>query len=317
MSLDVDLRLLAAVQYGLVSRRQARQLGVGASGVTSRVLHSDWEAASPRVLRLVGAPASLRQLLLLAVLDAGPGAVVSHGSAATLWQLPGFSFRTVDVSRPRSRSNRPAVVGVAHHPKALHPNHITERLGIPVTTLPRTLLDLAAQIHPARLARVVDSVVSKSPSLLLGLHNLTDELGASGRGGVAAMRAVLAQRPPGFIPTASGLEGRFARILAGADEPPLERQVDLGGHEWVGRVDFLDRAHRIVVEVDSGVHHTSSLDRAHDLLRDCRLREAGWLDVVRIPEEEVWHRPQAALARLREARRRAVPVLVAETRSSA
>ena len=56
------------------------------------------------------------------------------------------------------------------------------------------------------------------------------------------MGALLLKRPVGYRPPESGLEARFMQILADAGEPPLERQVDLGGHDWIGRVDFLDRA---------------------------------------------------------------------------
>jgi len=145
------------------------------------------------------------------------------------------------------------------------------------------------------------------------LHALLAELGGPGRNGVAAMRAALAGRPPGYVATASGLEARFARLLAEAGEAPLQRQVDLGGHAWIGRVDFVDRRLGIVVEVDSDVHHTSPLDRAHDRRRDDRLRAAGWSAVVRVTEDEIWRRPAEAVARVRDARRRATMALVSGT----
>jgi len=311
MSLDVDLRAVAEVQYGLVARRQARALGAVRSGVRSRLLGPDWELPTPRVLRLVGSARSIRQQLMLGVLDAGPSAVVSHGSAAALWRLPGFSLTTVEVSRPRSRSSCATAVAVAHHPRLFLPSHVTERHGIPVTTLSRTMFDVAGRLHPARLERLIDTVVSRSPSALAALHALLAESAASGRDGVAAMRSVLGSRPEGYVATASGLEARFARILAEAGEAPLERQVDVGGHEWVGRVDFLDRPLRIVVEVDSEIHHTSPLDRAHDQRRDAALRKAGY-HIVRVTEDDVWRHPDVALTQVREARRRARSRLVSE-----
>ena len=89
MGVDTELRNLAAVQYGLVSVRQARAVGATKSGLRSRLLGPDWDSPTPRVLRLLGAPADGRQRLMLGVLDAGPAAVVSHASAAALWRLPG------------------------------------------------------------------------------------------------------------------------------------------------------------------------------------------------------------------------------------
>ena len=313
MAFDDDLRELAALQYGVVALRQARDLSPGPAALRHRIEGSDWDRPTPRVLRLVGAPRGIRQGLMVAVLDAGPGAVISHDSAAALWSLPGFSFSTYHVSRPRSRSRCEAGAAVLHHPRSLPVSHVTERHGIPVATLARTLFDLAGDVHPARLDRLVETVVGRSPSTLPVLHEMLQELAATGRGGVKVMRAVLASRPAGYVATASGLEARFARILAEAGEPPLDRQVDVGGHEWVGRVDFLDRALRIVVEVDSDIHHSSPLDRARDARRDGRLSEAGWTTVVRVRDDDIWRHPDRVLARVRAARRQARRALVVES----
>ena len=271
----------------------------------SRVVGHDWAAVTPRVLLLLGTPRTPHRDLMIAVLDAGPGAVVSHFAAAWLWRLPGFGAPTPEVSRPRSRSNCKTSIDALHHPTYLPASHVAERHGIPVTNLARTLFDVAAAVHPARLERLVDTVVSRTPSLLGALHVMLSELSRPGRGGARVMRAVLADRPSGYVAPASGLEARFARILAQAGEPTLERQVDVGGAEWVGRVDFLDRELRIVVEVDSDLHHTSPLDRAGDLRRDAALRDAGWFDVVRVTADEVWRQPAVAVARVRAARCRA------------
>ena len=307
--LDDDLRSVAARQYGLVSRRQARALGATTSGLRSRVRGPDWEQPTPRVLRLVGAPADVRQRVMLAVLDAGPGAVASHRTACAIWRLPGFSVARLELSRPRSRSRHVTTLADVHHPTVLGPAHVTERVGIPVTTLARTLFDVAGIVHPGRLARLVDTVAARSPSVLPTLRCLLDELGKPGRPGIAAMRALLAERGEGYVAVESGLEARFERILAAAGEAPLERQVDVGGHDWVGRVDFLDRRLRLVVEIDSALHHTSPLDRERDRQRDDALLRAGWLQVVRITDDEIWRDPAVAVGRVRDARRRALALV--------
>ncbi|MGH9177338.1 MAG: hypothetical protein ACRD0N_02125 [Acidimicrobiales bacterium] len=302
MSLDDDLRALADQQYAVLARRQARALGATTPALRHRLRGPDWELVTHRVLRLVGAPRSARQQLMIGVLDAGPGSVVSHRAAAVLWRFPGFSLRTVEVSRPRSARGGEATSVVLHLPRFLPDWHLTERHGIPVTSVARTLFDLAGGIHPARLERLVDSVVARSPSTLQALARMLDELSERGRHGVAAMRSILQDRPKGYVPAASGLERRFERILAEAGEPPLERQVDVGGHEWVGRVDYVDRALRLLFEIDSDLHHTSLVDRAHDACRDERLRAAGWLDVIRLDEHNVWGAPAVVLASVRTAR---------------
>ncbi len=124
------------------------------------------------------------------------------------------------------------------------------------------------------------------------------ELFEHGRTGSALMRRLLADRDAGYIPAASGLEGRFLALLLAAGLELPERQVDLGGEGWVGRVDFYYRHLRLVIEIDSDIHHTSKLDRQSDARRDAALAAAGFT-VLRIDEHEVWGRPQVAVAKVR------------------
>lgn len=314
MALDDDMRLLAEVQHSVLAREQARALGATTPALRNRLAGPDWDAPTNRVLRLTGSVHSIRQRLMIAVLDAGAGSAVSHRSAAALWRLPGFGFGSgrIEVNRHRALSYRTSAVAAVHRPRLLPATHVTERSGLPVTTLARTLLDIAPSLHPARLERLVDTVASKSPSVLTSLRTMLHEMKTHGRDGAAAMRLVLAARPDGYVPPASGLEARFAHLLAEAGEAPLERQVDVGGHEWVGRVDFLDRSLGLVVEVDSDLHHTSPMDRAHDRRRDAALLAAGWRAVLRISEDEIWRRPQDAVARVRAECQRLSFLLVSE-----
>ncbi len=305
MSIDAALRATAELQHALVSYQQARSLGASPKGLVRRAGSVNWEPVTSRVLRLVGAPRTSKQVLMAAVLDGGPGTVVSRLSAAALWRLPGFSFGPVQASRQRGRSSRKPGLGRLYLPLALPAHHATTVDAIPVTTLARTLFDLAALLRPERMERVVDTVVSRSPSTLRALHSTLEDLGEHGRNGIAVMRAILAERPPGYVPPASGLEARFMRILAEAGHPPLERQVDVGGHEWIGRVDFVDRESGLLVEVDSALHHSSNLDKKRDRQRDEALKAAGWRGVVRVPEEVIWHRPGQAVSMVHRARSRA------------
>ena len=68
-----------------------------------------------------------------------------------------------------------------------------------------------------------------------------------------------------------------------------------------GRVDFFDRASRVIVEVQSDLHHTSVSDRASDTERRNALIDAGW-QFVEVTEYEVWHQPDVVCRRLRTVR---------------
>ncbi|MGD9798279.1 MAG: DUF559 domain-containing protein, partial [Acidimicrobiia bacterium] len=93
-----------------------------------------------------------------------------------------------------------------------------------------------------------------------------------------------------------------ARILRESGQAPLRRQVDLGGHEWTGRVDHYDDETGLVDEVDSAAHHTSPKDRARDRRRDAQLLAAGFPKVLRIPDEHVWYQPHLVHLAVRDAR---------------
>lgn len=304
MNRHPELCRLAARQYGYAARAQAGAIGIDRWAVQRLVAGGTWQWATPRVLQLVGVPPEPRGPLMAAILDGGEGTVAGRRAAAALWRLPGFAHGPVELTRRKSRRSRPPSVGRLYTVRYL-PNHLTTTVcGIPVVTLPYLLFQLAGFINPARLERVLDTVVTRSPGLLPQLHQLLPELAEHGRNGIVVMRELLDERPAGARVVASGLEARFERILKEAGERPLERQVDVGGHEWIGRVDFYDRDCGALFEVDSQTFHTSQLDRERDQERDAALLEAGFRAVVRIAEEWIWYEPQRAVAAVSGARRR-------------
>ena len=306
MEPDRRLRELAERQHALVTVRQARSL-VSPWQLRARLAGPDWVRETARVLRLEGAPRTDEQVLMGAALDTG--GVVSHSSAAALWHLPSFAFGPVEVSRLRGASGSRPSGGHLHEPRWLPESDITEVRGVPVTTLPRTLFDLAGRLPPGRTERLVASVVGRSPRLLPVLHRMLEELAERGRGGITVMRAILEQHPVGSMPEQTGLERRVNWILRGSGEPPLTPQVDVGGHEWIGRVDFRDPiAPHVLYEIDSLVHHSATADRLRDAARDNALLAAGFCEVVRIPEEHVWYAPDRVVAAVRARR---YPVLAA------
>jgi len=236
---------------------------------------------------------------MAAVLDAGNGAAASHCSAAALWRLPGFRFDELDVARPHdSDCHRPSLARL-HRTRLLPPHHVTSVDGIPVTTPARTLFDLAAMLNPHRTERALDNALAMSPGLLRALHRMLPELAERGRTGITLMRQLLDDRPAGYIAPASGLEARLIHILDEAGIP-TERQVDVGGDNWVGRVDLRVVGTPVLIEADSARFHTSKLDRERDARRDAALRAAGYIP-LRVTEEDVWWAPASVVERVRHA----------------
>jgi len=122
------------------------------------------------------------------------------------------------------------------------------------------------------------------------LHLLLGVLAKRGRNGIRLMRTLLAERPPDYRPPESGLETRVQR-LASEVGVALVRQVDVGGHDWIGRVDFVLEGSPDVIEVLSHRYHGSVLDQAADAERFARL-EASGRRVLRVWDTDVWSRPE-------------------------
>lgn len=297
MELDVNLRALAERQHGVIARVQARGLGANRHHLRRRTESMEWEAITPRVLRLVGAQRTFRQRAMAATLDAGPGAAVSHESAAALWRLPGFSPGALHVSRAVGRSAHHSPLAELHRTCCLPETHTRLFERIPLTSPARTIFDLAGVLHPGRTERALDNALARRLTTVTGLLQVTDELARPGRPGSSLMRRLLAERAGAYVPPESNMEARLQVVAKRAGIHTLVRQQEVGGDDWIGRVDYLDPEKRLVVEVDSDLHHSSLLDEAADAARDAAMADAGYT-VVRIKEHDVWHRPDEVVRRL-------------------
>lgn len=298
------MRAVVERQHGVMTRAQAHRLGASSDALRSRLRSPGWVAVSSRVIKLAGSPPTFPQWCMAAALDAGRGAAVSHVAAAALWGLPGFGTEHLHVSRPRETTSRTSRLATVHEPRLLPDRHRTLLEGIPVTTVARTVFDLAGCLHPLRTERALDNALSRKLVDLERIRAVAIELLEHGRPGSALMRQLLSDRGAGYIPPASGLEARFFALLVEAGMELPDRQIEVGGEAWTGRVDFLYRRARLVIEIDSDVHHTAKLDVESDCRRDVAL-SAGGFGVLRITEAQVWQRPHEAVALVRAALRAA------------
>ncbi len=300
-----DLLAEAERQRGVVARWQARALGVGREQLARRVRAGELHVLTPVVLRVRGTLVDELQRAMTAVLDAGPGAVLSHETAAALWELPGFDIRDVHVSRPRSGVRRGSQLPWIHQPSCLPPDHVTVFEGFPITTPARTVFDLAARVYPKRVERALETAWSKH---LLDGHRMAavlDVLGKRGRPGTRVIRELLSSRGCDYVPPASGLEGRFRDILERDGQRSMARQVDVGGTTWLGRIDFIDREAKLIVQIDSERYHFALIDRSADDEQTAALEAAGWR-VLRFTDAQVWYHADEVVAAVREARRDAL-----------
>jgi very-short-patch-repair endonuclease len=302
--LDTRLRRYAASHHGLITRAALAELGASEAAVRHRVARGELEMLSPLVCRYLAAPKTVNQRVLSAVLDAGPGAVASHQTAASLWGLPGMFVQPIQVIGRRDHLHRGSayLADVVHEPRLLLENHVMELAGVPLTSPGRTLIDLAglSAVHTGRLARLLDTAWARN---LINYHSINRtfrELAKRGRPGIRRMRTLLDERPADYRPPESGIEARLMALAATAMVGGLRRQVDIGDEDgWIGRMDFVSDSRLWIVEVDSGLFHGSLTDRSRDRARRERLRVTGWV-VTEISDVELFHRTDHVTATLKE-----------------
>ena len=203
---------------------------------------------------------------MAAVLACGPGAVLSHRSAARLWEVRQNNAALIDVTVP-SRNGRIRRAGIrVHRSGRLGAEEITERDGIPVTTLARTLLDLADVIHPQALRRAITEAEYRGRFDLTSLPAVVQN--NPGRRGAKVMRAA---EQAGHR-TRSPLEDRFLAFAERWRVEEPESNVWLEGYE----VDFLWRRVGLVVELDGVAEHGTRAAVRRDRKKDRVLWRAGF-----------------------------------------
>lgn len=295
MTWPTALNDLAEEQHGLITRRQARESGVSKQHLVHLGRTRGWEALSTEVLRRRGSPATLAQRQLALILDAGPGAVLSHLPAARQWGASGCPAWPLHVVRTSRTHSAPPGIHV-HTVRALPQEWVTVLDGIPIVRPELLALQLFAVCRDERAERLVDALWSMRLLSGASLARFLHQLGRRGRNGTAGLRRFLDTRGEQYTPPASGLEGRAIQILAGA-RVHLRRQVDSGGETWTGRVDLRAEDVALIVEVQSERYHAALVDRDADARRIRQLEEDGFV-VVEVTDTEVWTRPSVVVDRV-------------------
>jgi hypothetical protein len=279
---------LAASQHGLFTRKQVLALGFSPELIRLRVRQGAWDVVVPGVYAIRGCPWTWRRKLMLAVLDIGGGAVVSHRSAAVLHGFPGFrpggpELTVVRGVRGSGRWN-------VHTTRELPRFDRVKIDGLPATSTLRTLFDLAGVLAPSELERLVDELLA---ARVVGLGALALRLGRhrrQGRRGVVALARVLDIRGPGYVPPASELEALLREVLESGGNPQPDWQSTHPAGPATGRVDAVYEWAKLILEVDGRRWHSQVAQMEADRHRDIAASLAGyhtmrfmWGDLVMRP----------------------------------
>lgn len=276
MRLDAAIAQLAAAQHIVMGLEQLRALGLSPRAIQDR-------ARAGRLHRIYHAVYSLvpEELLtregrrMAAVLACGPGAVLSHRTAAAAHGLLATTRTTIDVTIPNASHRRHRGIDI-HRSATLTVADTTFVSGIPCTTVARTLHDLAAVERPRRVERALDQAAVLE---VLDIRALEDQCARNRTSmGAARLSAVLARHRPESTPTWSELEEAFLGLTrpAGLPDPEVNTFIVLDDGEPAIRADFHWRDRRLVVETDGWETHKTRAGFERDRRNDLRLSAAGW-----------------------------------------
>ncbi|MFN2491243.1 MAG: type IV toxin-antitoxin system AbiEi family antitoxin domain-containing protein [Actinomycetota bacterium] len=265
---------LAESQRGLFNLAQARAAGISDSQLRRRVESGALVRRLPTVFCIAGTPKTRGQALLAACLWAGENSAVSHRAAARLWGFQGFGNAPIEISMVGSRRPKGLDIVVHRVDNYLVPD-IVSVAGIPVTSIPRTLLDLAG-MRDLRCEQALDRCLHKKLVSLGQLWLRYEEGWTRGRRGIAIIRESLVHRTPGSAPTQSELEDMAWRLINKRSLPLPIRQhpVVLDGREI--HVDFGYPERMLAIEVDGYAWHMDRRSFERDRERDNALGGLGW-----------------------------------------
>ena len=250
--------MVARPQEGIVTRGQLQEAGINRwaidralrSGRLHRIHKGVYSTLAPEL-------AAEDALLIAALLAAGDGAVISHGTAAWRWHIIPAPPTTIELAVPQRRTTPP---GLTLHESQFRPGDLILDARFPSTSVPRTLLDLAVRYdHRALLKALAEAEFhhdTRPDDILRTLRR--------GHPGSANLRAALKAHAPGHGQTRSQLERRFRTLL-------IKHRIELPlRNEPVGHytIDCLWPTHRVAVELDGRQHarpHQADSDDDRDL----------------------------------------------------
>jgi hypothetical protein len=280
---------LAGRQWGVMSRAQLRALGVSRdtadhwlrAGRLHRV-HQGVYAVGHAALRVEGHR-------FAAVLACGPNAVLSHRTAAAHWGLLKTDQTRIDVTAPRGRHGAPGIR--LHRTRSLDAQDTTNHEGIPITSVSRTLLDLAATARPSELERAL----AQAERLQLYDHRAIEDVIARSNGHRGTKTLARTTRHEAKW-TRNDWEAEFLELMrkASLPEPLVNEAFDAPELGWC-EPDYHWPAQRVIVETDGWETHGTRAAFRSDRAKDAALTAAGYR-VLRFTKDV---EPELVVRRLR------------------
>lgn len=281
-----EVQQVAAGQHGLVNRGQLGTFGVTDEEIRLRVHSGRMEQVHAGVYYLDSIPSTWKTEVLAAAMAAGPDALGSHRTAAVLWELDAVYGRIIELTVPFNEEPDPQDV-IVHRTRRINPGSIVD--GIPVTSIEKTLLDLACILPQRTLQKAARSAVRKGLTTPEKMDLAVGLYGGRGVTGTRMFRRVVA-----FVAddqSASVAEVDLKHIVMDAPVPRPIQQLKVrlrnGSHAYP---DFAWPDRMRIVEVDGFEAHGTPEQMQRDLWRQNELMELGW-EIRRFTATEIREEP--------------------------
>jgi very-short-patch-repair endonuclease len=294
MSYAEALAGIAQPQYGVFTVAQAASKHCGRTAIARLAAKGTVQRLLPGVYALEGAD-SFESKLFAAWLWAGEDAVVSHGAAAALWRLDGFDKvpPPPEITVPREHSIRTPPSVLVHRGDVPAEDRKAIRR-IPLTTVARTLVDLAGSADEEALAIALEDAWRRKLAQLDWIERRMREAGGRGKPGMRALRSALKDCRKRERPLESALEVRVWRLLKKHDLPLPKTALDFRddeGHPL--RLDFAYVEQRVAIEADGFETHGPREAFEKDRTRLSRVAADGW-KVVHLTDRHLRDEPERA-----------------------
>lgn len=271
-----SLEEFARTRMGVFTLAQAKAHGWSDQRLRREVAKGCVRRILPGVFQFTAAPSSRLFRAYAAAQWAGEGAALCKLTAAQIHGLDVRPISPIQVMSTRRLSAPHAQIRV-YRRDVLPSHHLAQSGPLTLTSVPRTLLDLAWDLGHTAFETAMDSSITLKKSTLQIMWDLWYEFHASGRNGCVKFRDSLERRAPGKPPPSNRNERRFFQLLlaAGLPEPVCQFPI-YDGDTFIARPDFAYPARRLAIQAQSVEWHEGHYRRLRDDLQASRLAACGW-----------------------------------------
>jgi hypothetical protein len=291
--LDRRVATLAGRQHGVMGRWQLEEIGLSRQMIKTRIAHGGLNRLHRGVYAVGHRALTVESRWMAAVLAHGPHTVLSHRSAGQLWGIFPRSRIAPEVTSPGSQKTKKWIVA---HRGVLLRDEVVRVLGIPVTSVPRTMFDLAATRSEREVERAWNEMEVRGFRDRLSVPHLLKRY--PGRKGslVLARLAERKEAPVGI--TRNDLEEAFLGLIDRFGLPRPRMNAPLAVRERFYEIDCLWEDRRVAIELDGGAVHKTTKAFHDDRERD-RILTAEGFTTARITWDHIHQTPAEVASDLR------------------